>query len=259
MNLPCWVLFWPALCCGFILSPLGLRWLPRRCWWSTSSVQIHVLREEVAVVWKPWLLLQVIRLTWWNRPCRSCLWLFLLQLGTRPRYQWLLASERSWHMLVDSLLRKHDVDSRKFAQVRSLLVATGISSSFYPVQELALAETLIQYLRLGLLVLLKIWILFQSVRVVDRVRLTTCHLGIYPCILLQRCKHGELYPVCWGLVLDSVANTIRFRKCLCLPIYQGSSQIPFQHLSIDCWYNSFNFGSRWNLRFSEWSWPRTEL
>ena len=49
----------------------------------------------------------VLRLTWWNRPCRSCFGLFLLQLGTRPRYRWLLASERSWHMLVNSLLRKN--------------------------------------------------------------------------------------------------------------------------------------------------------
>ena len=230
MNLPCWVLFRPALCCWLILSPLGLRWLPCLCWWSTSSVQIHVLREEVAVVRKPRLLPQLFRLTWWNRPCRSCFGLFLLHLGTRPSYRCLLASERSWHTLVNFLLRKHDVDTLKFAQVRSLLVATGISSSFYPVQELALAETLIQYLRLGLLVLLEIWILFQSIRVVDRVRLTTCHLGIYPCILLQRCKHGELYPVCWGLVLDGVSNTIPFRKCLWLPIYQGPSQIAFQHL-----------------------------
>ena len=250
MNLPWWVLLQPALCSWLISNPLGLRWLPRRCWRSTSSVQIHVLREEVAVDWKPWLLLQVFRLTWWNRPGRSCFGLLLLQLGTRPRYRSLLASKRSWHMLVNSLLQKHDVDTRKFAQVGSLLVATGISSSFYPVHELALEETLIQYLRLGQLVLLEIWILFRSIRVVDRVWLTTCHLGIYPCILLQRCKHGELYPVCWGLVLDGVANTIPCRKLTSdLPrIFTN----PFStSVSIDCWYISFKFGSRWNLRSSE--------
>ena len=218
MNLPCRVLLQPAVCCWLISNPLGLRSLPCCCWWSTSSVQIHVLREEVVVVWKPWLLPQVFRLNWWNCPCRSCFGLFLLQLGTRPRYRWQLASERSWHMFVISLLQKHDVDTRKFTQARSLLNATGISSSFYPVQEIALAETLIQYLRLGLLVLLEIWILFQSSRVVDWVRLTACHFGIRPCILLQQCKHGELYQVCWGLKLDGVANTIPLRKCLWLPI-----------------------------------------
>ena len=79
-----------------------------------------------------------------------------MQLETRPRCRWLLASERSWHMLVNSLLQKRDADTRKFAQVRSLLVTTGISSSFYPDQELALEETLIQYLRLKQLVLLEI-------------------------------------------------------------------------------------------------------
>ena len=50
-------------------------------------------------------------------------------MGTRPRYRWLLASERSWHMLVNSLLQKHDVDTLKFSQVCLFLVATGISSS----------------------------------------------------------------------------------------------------------------------------------
>ena len=138
----------------------------------------------------------------------------MLQWETSPQDQLVIALERNLHMLENSLHQKHDVDTRKSAKVSSLLVTTGILSSFYLVQEPTLAETLVQYLLLGLFLPLKIWIFFRSIRVKDRVRLIACHLGIHLCIRLHRCKHGEFYPVCWGLVLDGAANTIVFRKCL---------------------------------------------
>ena len=91
----------------------------------------------------------------------------------------LLALEQNLHIFVNYLPQKLEVDTQKPARVRPFLVATGISISFYLVQEPALAETLIQHPRLGLLVFSKIGRFFRSNRVVDLVRLTTCHLGIF--------------------------------------------------------------------------------
>ena len=53
---------------------------------------------------------------------------------------------------VELFAPNHDVDTRKSAQVRSLLVTTGISGSFYLVQETAFAKKSIQYMQQELLV-----------------------------------------------------------------------------------------------------------
>ena len=251
MNLPCWVLFRPALCCWLIASPLGLRWLPRRSWWSTSSVQIHVLKEELAVVWKPWLLLQVFRLTWWNRPCRSCFGSFLLQLGTRPRYRWLLASERSWHMLVNSLLRKHNVDTREFAQVRSQLVATGISRLLSRSGTCTCRNTdSISAVRaIGPSRNLNIVPINPCSRSGPANNLSFRHISLYFAAALQT---RRTLPSLLGFSTGWFGKYHSFPK---LPLTSGLPRIftdPFStSVSIDCWYSSFKFGSRWNLRSSE--------
>ena len=79
-----------------------------------------------------------------------------------------LALEQNLHMFVNYLPQKLEVDTRKPSQVRPLLVATGISISFYLVQEPAFAKKLIQHPRLGLLVLSEIERFFRSIRVVDQ-------------------------------------------------------------------------------------------
>ena len=228
MNLPCWVLFRPALCCLLILSPLGLRWLPRRCWWSTSSVQIHFLREEVAFVWKPWLLLQVFRLTWWNRPCRSCFGSFLLQLGTQPRYRWLLASERSWHMLVNFLLQNMTlilVNLHRFVHCwspqESQAACTSGTCTCRNIDSISAVRAIGPSRNLSIVPI------SPFSRSGPANNLSFRHITLYFAAALQT---RQILPGFWGLVLDGVTNTIPFQKCLWLPIYQGSSQIPFQHL-----------------------------
>ena len=75
----------------------------------------------------------------------------------------------------------------------------------------------------------KIRILFQSIRVVDRVRLTTCHLGIilvFCCIVVNTAHYN------WLVVSlqDDVVNTTPSRKSLWFPVYRGSSRITSEDL-----------------------------
>ena len=115
-------------------------------------------------------------------------------------------------MLVNSFLQKHDVDTRSFAHVCSLLVTKEIPGSFYLFQELALAVNSINRVRAA-----------PSSRNLNIIPVNPCSVSkaaknlLYKLtffILLQRCKPVKFYFACLGSQLDRVAKIILSEKSL---------------------------------------------
>ena len=154
----------------------------------------------------------------------------LLQSDTLLRCPVPLAWKRSLHRLENSLLQIHDSVIRIFEQVCKCLDAIRTSGNFYPARELEFVEKAIRCRLSGLLVLHRIWKLFQSSHVADQILLVACYLGILLCTLMGHCKNVIICQAC--LALDGVANNILSRRCLSLWTRPISLRIPFLRLNL---------------------------
>ena len=188
-------------------------------------VQIPSEKEDVATDHRLQRFLQGFLLIWWNRPCRSCFILLLLQLDTFFGYRVPLVWEHKLRKLKTEILAPNTW--RWYSCFWTGFIVLGCHGKLLSCSGTSNCSKIdIRYLLLGLLVFHENWKSFQSNHVAVQVLLLAYHLGILLCTLTQHCKQISLCQACSGLALDGKAKTNFSRRCSLLRIRPISLRIP---------------------------------